>query len=344
MLVASSVVIRSPALEDAELPLKGVKAAEIRGIELMNGSAVSQFTLLGLSHSRPLQLLLFGLVLACYAASLLGNFLIVVTVRVDPRLLQSPMYFFLANLSLIDMALGSVAAPRMLGNLLSEGSTISYGGCMAQLFFLHFLGGSEMFLLTLMAYDRYVAICHPLSYTETMHRHRCLGLLATCWAGGLLHSATQLVLVVRLPFCGPSKLDNFYCDVPQVVKLACTDTYMVEMLMVSNSGLISLVCFLVLLGSYGVILVTLRGRFGDGGGGKALSTCSAHLMVVSLIFVPCIFVYLRPFSSSRMDKMASIFYTIITPVLNPIIYTLRNQEVKEAMKRLRHRFWFPCWT
>uniref|UniRef100_A0A452HEG1 G-protein coupled receptors family 1 profile domain-containing protein n=1 Tax=Gopherus agassizii TaxID=38772 RepID=A0A452HEG1_9SAUR len=308
--------------------------------DLGNKYLISQFTLLGLSHSRRLQLFLFGLVSACYTASLLGNLLIVVTVQVDPDLLQSPMYFFLANLSLIDMALGSVATPKMLSDLLSQGSTISYGGCMAQLFFLHSLGGSEMFLLTLMAYDCYLAICHPLSYTETMHRYRCLGLLATCWAGGLLHSSTQLVLVVWLPFCGPSKLDNFNCDVTQVAKLACSDTYM----MVSNSGLISLVCFLVLLGSYVVILVTLQGCFGDESGRKALSTCSAHLMVVSLIFVPCIFVYLRPFSSSQMDKMASIFYTIIPPVLNPIIYTLRNQEVKEAMKRLRTRLWFPCWT
>ncbi|XP_067399190.1 olfactory receptor 4Q3-like [Emydura macquarii macquarii] len=310
----------------------------------MNGSAVSQFTLLGLSHSRPLQLLFFALVLACYSASLLGNLLIVVTVWVDSGLLRSPMYFFLANLSLIDTALGSVAAPKMLGDLLSQGDTISYAGCMAQLFFLHFLGGSEMFLLTLMAYDRYVAICRPLSYANTMHRHRCLGLLAACWAGGLLHSASQLALVTRLPFCGPRELDNFYCDVPQVVRLACTDTYVVEILMVANSGLISLLCFLVLLGSYGVILVTLRGRFGGGGGWKALSTCSAHLMVVSFIFMPCVFVYLRPFSSSRMDKMASLFYTIITPVLNPVIYTLRNREVKEAIRRLAHRPKFPCWT
>ncbi|XP_075768335.1 olfactory receptor 4Q3-like [Pelodiscus sinensis] len=309
----------------------------------MNVSEVSHFTLLGLFHSRPLQLLLFGLVVACYAASLLGNLLIVLTVQVNLHLLQSPMYFFLANLSLIDMALGSVAAPKMLSDLLSQGSAISYGGCMAQIFFLHFLGGSEMFLLTVMAYDRYVAICHPLSYAEIMWRQRCRGLLAACWCGGFLHSATQLVLVIRLPFCGPTQLDNFYCDVPQVVRLACTDTYMVEILMVSNSGLISLVCFLVLLGSYGVILMTLRGRFGDGSGGKALSTCSSHLTVVSLLFVPCVFVYFRPFSSSHMDKMASVFYTIITPVLNPVIYTLRNREVKEAMKRVRHKLWFLGW-
>uniref|UniRef100_A0A8C4WGB3 Olfactory receptor n=1 Tax=Gopherus evgoodei TaxID=1825980 RepID=A0A8C4WGB3_9SAUR len=314
-------------------------------MKMSSCTTVTMFLLSGFSELQILHfLLLFGLVSACYTVSLLGNLLIVVTVRMDPDLLQSPMYFFLANLSLIDMALGSVAAPKMLSDLLSQGSTISYGGCMAQIFFLHFLGGSEMFLLTLMAYDRYVAICHPLSYAETMHHHCCLGLLVTCWAGGVLHSSTQLVLVAWLPFCGPSKLNNFYCDVPQVVKLACSDTYVMEILIISNSGLISLVCFLVLLGSYGVILVTLRGRFGDGGGRKALSTCSAHLMVVSLIFVPCIFVCLQPFSNLQMDKMASIFYTIITPVLNPIIYTLRNQEVKEAMKRLRTRLWLSCWT
>uniref|UniRef100_A0A8C4YAG0 G-protein coupled receptors family 1 profile domain-containing protein n=1 Tax=Gopherus evgoodei TaxID=1825980 RepID=A0A8C4YAG0_9SAUR len=307
-------------------------------VELMNGSVVSQFTLLDLSHSRRLQLFLFGLVSACYTASLLGNLLIVVTVQVDPDLLQSPMYFFLANLSLIDMALGSVATPKMLSDLLSQGSTISYGGCMAQLFFLHFLGGSEMFLLTLMAYDCYLAICHPLSYTETMHRYRCLGLLATCWAGGLLHSSTQLVLVVWLPFCGPSKLDNFNCDVTQVAKLACSDTYM----MVSNSGLISLVCgscFLLISTSYAYILSTIMKIRSAQGRRKAFSTCASHLLIILLFYGPGFFTHLRPYSSYSIDidKVVFVFYTMVTPMLNPMIYSFRNKDMQAAFKKAMGR-------
>uniref|UniRef100_A0A8D0BMC8 Olfactory receptor n=1 Tax=Salvator merianae TaxID=96440 RepID=A0A8D0BMC8_SALMN len=299
-------------------------------------SRVSEFVFLGLSRSRSIQLVLLLLVLVFYAAILMGNFLIVVTVYADSRLLQSPMYFFLTCLSTIDTAVGSVVVPKMVAELVSDSKTISFGGCMAQVFFLHFFGGAEMLLLTLMAYDRYKAICHPLTYTTTMNRPRCIRLLATCWAGGFIHSITQLVLVLRLPFCGPNELDNFYCDVPQVVRLACTDTFVIEILMMANSGLLSLVCFLILVTSYCVILATLRGHFKESGR-KALSTCSSHLIVVSLFFMPCLFVYLIPFSNSSVDKMASIFYTAVTPALNPIIYSLRNQEMREAMSRLKNR-------
>uniref|UniRef100_A0A8D0BRW4 Olfactory receptor n=1 Tax=Salvator merianae TaxID=96440 RepID=A0A8D0BRW4_SALMN len=300
----------------------------------MNATRVSEFVFLGFSRSHSTELLLLVLILTCYAVILLGNLLIMVAVYTEHHLLHSPMYFFLANLSIFDAALGSVATPKMVADLVSYSRTISFGGCMAQVFFLHFFGGAEMLLLTLMAYDRYVAICHPLTYTTTMNRPRCIRLLATCWAGGFIHSITQLVLVLRLPFCGPNELDNFYCDVPQVVRLACTDTFVIEILMVTNSGLLSLVCFLILVISYCVILVTLRGHFKESGR-KALSTCSSHLMVVSLFFVPCLFVYLIPFSNGSLDKMISVFYTAITPALNPIIYSLRNQEMREAINRLR---------
>uniref|UniRef100_A0ABM5GN82 Olfactory receptor n=1 Tax=Pogona vitticeps TaxID=103695 RepID=A0ABM5GN82_9SAUR len=299
----------------------------------MNASKVTEFTFLGLPHSWPVQLFLFVFVLACYTVALLGNLLIVMIVHADPRLLQSPMYFLLTNLSIIDAGLSNVAVPMMLADLLSCGRTISFGGCMAQLFFLHFFGGSEMLVLTLMAYDRYVAICQPLSYSTTMNRLHCIKLLASCWIGGLVHSATQLVLILRLPFCGPNELDNFFCDVQQVAKLACTNTYITEILVVASSGLLSLFSFVILLISYGVILVTLRGHFNESGR-KALSTCSSHLTVVSLIFVPCLFVYLVPFSSSSVDKIASAFYTVVTPALNPIVYTLRNKEMKDTMGRI----------
>uniref|UniRef100_A0A8C6XHD6 G-protein coupled receptors family 1 profile domain-containing protein n=1 Tax=Naja naja TaxID=35670 RepID=A0A8C6XHD6_NAJNA len=305
----------------------------------MNASRVTEFVFLGLSRSRPIQLLLSILVIMCYAAILFGNLLIVLTVPIDPHLLKSPMYFFLANLSIVDTALGSVVVPKMATDLITCGRTISFGGCMSQLFFLHFLGCSEMFLLTLMAYNCYVAICHPLTSTVKMNHPCCIRLLCWCWAGGLLHSGSQLVLVLQLPFCGPNELDNFFCDVPQIVKLACVDTQVTEILMVANSGLISLVCFVILLISYGIILSTLHGNLRESGG-KALYTCSSHLTVVSLFFLPCLFVYLVPIFSTSLDKTASVFYTTVTPFLNAVIYTLRNQEMKEAMGRMTKKYIF----
>ncbi|XP_060546911.1 olfactory receptor 4Q3-like [Pantherophis guttatus] len=302
----------------------------------MNASRVAEFTFLGLSRSRPIQLLLSVLVVLCYAATLLGNILIILTVYIDPHLLKSPMYFFLANLSIIDTALGSVVVPKVATDLITYSRTISFAGCMSQIFFLHFLGGSEMLLLTLMAYDRYVAICHPLTYTTTMNRPCCIRLLCFCWAGGLLHSGSQVFLVLRLPFCGPNEVDNFFCDVPQIVKLACVDIRVTEILMVANSGLLSLVCFIILLISYAIILTTLQGHFRESQI-KANSTCTSHIMIVTLSFGPCIYIYPHPFYSFPLDKAASVLYTVTTPVLNPFIYTLRNQVFKVALEKLKGR-------
>ncbi|XP_037691430.1 olfactory receptor 4Q3 [Choloepus didactylus] len=301
-----------------------------------NDSMMIDFVLLGLSSSWEMQLFLFLLFLVFYLAIVLGNLLIVVTVWADAHLLQSPMYYFLGHLSFIDLCLSCVTVPKMLGDFLEQGKTISFLGCLTQIYFLHFLGASEMFLLTVMAYDRYVAICNPLHYLALMNRHLCLQLVFACWCGGFIHSVTQVMLVIQLPFCGPNELDNFYCDVPQVIKLACMDTYVVEVLMVSNSGLLSLICFLVLLVSYAVIVITLRTHFRQGQR-KALSTCVSHLIVVNLIFVPCVFIYLRPFCSFSVDKVFSTFYTVITPMLNPLIYTLRNSDMKTAMQKLRKK-------
>nr|XP_020011213.1 olfactory receptor 4Q3 [Castor canadensis] len=301
-----------------------------------NDSKVTEFVLLGLSSSWELQLFLFLVFLLFFVATVLGNLLIVITVRADAHLLQSPMYYFLSHLSFIDLCLSCVAVPKMLGDFPQQDKTISFSGCLAQIYFLHFLGASEMFLLTVMAYDRYVAICNPLHYLSVMNHKLCLQLVFACWCGGFIHSITQVILVIQLPFCGPNELDNFYCDAPQVIKLACMDTYMVEVLMVSNSGLLSLICFLVLLFSYAVILITLRTSFHQGQG-KAFSTFASHLTVVSLIFVPCVFIYLRPFCSLSVDKVFAVFYTVITPTLNPLIYTLRNADMKTAMKKQRRK-------
>ncbi|XP_067388080.1 olfactory receptor 4Q2-like isoform X2 [Emydura macquarii macquarii] len=306
-------------------------------MEQGNHTMVTEFVLLGLSHYRQVQLVFFVLFLLSYMVTVLGNLLIIVTIQAN-SCLTSPMYFFLCNLSFIDLCYSSVTSPRMLADLLSQRKTISFNGCMAQLFLLHFVGASEMFLLTVMAYDRYVAICKPLRYMSIMSRPVCCMLVVGCWMGGFVHSIVQTILTVHLPFCGPNKIDNYFCDVPPVIRLACTNIYIIELLMVSNSGLISLVCFLVLLVSYTVILVTVSLRLRDGKW-KALSTCASHIMVVTLFFGPCMFIYLRPFSNFSADKGVSIIYTVLTPMANPLIYTLRNKEVKDSMRRLwsQHR-------
>ncbi|KFV10472.1 Olfactory receptor 4Q2, partial [Tauraco erythrolophus] len=294
-----------------------------------------EFILLGLSDTRELQVLFFTFFLLAYAMVLLGNLLIIVTVRTDPKL-SSPMYLLLCNLSFIDICYTSVTSPRMLVDLLSQRKAIAFEDCIAQLFFLHFVGASEMFLLTVMAYDRYTAICKPLHYTDIMSRRVCWVLVSACWAGGFLHSIVQTLLTVQLPFCGPKTIDNYFCDVPPVIRLACTDIYVIEWLMASNSGLISLVCFLVLVTSYMFILVTMRVRFTEGHW-KALSTCASHVMVVTLFFVPCMFIYLQPFSTFSSNKLICVIYTVFSPVMNPLIYTLRNNEVKASMWKLWKR-------
>ncbi|NXJ57378.1 OR4D5 protein, partial [Spizaetus tyrannus] len=299
---------------------------------LGNFSQVTEFILLGLSDTRELQVLFFTFFLLAYAMVLLGNLLVIVTVRTDPKL-SSPMYLLLCNLSFIDICCTSVISPRMLVDLLSQRKAIAFEDCIAQLFFLHFVGASEMFLLTVMAYDRYTAICKPLRYTAIMSQQVCWVLVSACWAGGFIHSTVQTLLIVQLPFCGPNTIDNYFCDVPPVIQLACTDIYVTEWLMASNSGLISVVCFLVLVTSYMFILVTVRVHFTEGHW-KVLSTCASHMMVVTLFFVPCIFIYLRPFSTFPSDKHISVIYTVFSPVMNPLIYTLRNSEVKASMWKL----------
>ncbi|XP_010626924.1 olfactory receptor 4K15 [Fukomys damarensis] len=304
-----------------------------------NYSRVTEFVLLGLSSSKELQPFLFLIFSMLYLSILLGNFLIILTVNSDPRL-HTPMYFLLANLSFIDVCVASFATPKMIADLLVEHKTISFEACLTQIFCVHLFAGGEMVMLVSMAYDRYVAICKPLHYTTIMSRRVCIVLVIIPWFVGFIHTTSQLAFTVDLPFCGPNQVDSFFCDLPLVTKLACTDTYVVSLLIVADSGFLSLSSFLLLVVSYTVILLTVRKR-SSASMAKARSTLTAHITVVTLFFGPCIFIYVWPFSSYSVDKVLAVFYTVFTPILNPVIYTLRNKEMKVAMSKLRSQILKP---
>ncbi|MBZ3885351.1 Olfactory receptor 4C16 [Sciurus carolinensis] len=293
---------------------------------------VIEFILIGLTQDPLRKKIVFFIFLLFYLGMLVGNLLIITTIKTS-QALQSPMYFFLFYLSLSDTCFSTSIAPRTLVDSLSKKTTISFSECIIQVFTLHLFGSLEVFILILMAVDRYVAICKPLHYMTIMSHRVCSVLVAVAWMGSCAHSLVQIFLALRLPFCGPNEIDHYFCDLEPLLKLACTDTYVTNLLLVFNSGAICTVGFVVLMFSYVIILHSLRNHSAEGRR-KALSTCISHIIVVVLFFVPCIFIYTRPATTFPMDKMIAVFYTIGTPLLNPLIYTLRNAEVKNAMRKL----------
>ncbi|XP_006165746.1 olfactory receptor 4K5 [Tupaia chinensis] len=308
-------------------------------MDKVNSSVVSEFVLLGLSSSQKLQLFFFVFFSVLYVIIVLGNLLVIITVTSDPSL-HNPMYFLLGNLSFVDICQASFATPKMIADFLSEHKTISFSGCIAQIFFIHLFTGGEMVLLVSMAYDRYVAICKPLHYLVIMSQKTCTVMVIISWAVGLVHTLSQLSFTVNLPFCGPNVVDSFFCDLPRVTKLACLDSYKIEILIVVNSGILSLSTFSLLVTSYIIILVTVWFK-SSAAMAKAFSTLAAHITVVMLFFGPCIFIYVWPFTTYPVDKVLAVFYTIFTPILNPIIYTLRNRDMKAAMRKTMTHYLRP---
>uniref|UniRef100_A0A8C9APW7 Olfactory receptor n=1 Tax=Prolemur simus TaxID=1328070 RepID=A0A8C9APW7_PROSS len=304
------------------------------------GDPPKHFILLGVSDRPWLELPLFVVLLVFYILAMLGNIAIILVSRLDPQL-QSPMYLFLSHLSFLDLCYTATTAPQMLVNMGSSRKTISYGGCTVQYAVFHWLGCTECIVLAAMALDRYVAVCEPLRYAIVMHRALCQRLVAVAWLSGFSNSLVQVVLTVQLPFCGRQVLNNFFCEVPAMIKLSCADTA------VNDATLAVLVAFFVLvplaliLLSYGFITRAVLRIRSSRGRRKAFGTCSSHLLVVSLFYLPAIYMYLQPPSSYSQEqgKFISLFYSIITPTLNPFIYTLRNKDVKGALRRLLAKLW-----
>ncbi|XP_003124257.3 olfactory receptor 140-like [Sus scrofa] len=296
---------------------------------------VTEFVLLGFTQNPHLRKIFFIVFLFIFLFTLLSNMFIVIIISLSPTL-SAPMYFFLTYLAFIDTSLSSVTTPKITIDLLYQRTTVSWGGCLTQLFLEHFLGGSEIIVLIAMAYDRYVAICKPLHYTTIMRHGLCQLLVVVAWIGGILHGTVQILFVLDLPFCGPNIINHFMCDFFSLFELACSDTYWRAIVISANSGGMCLLIFFMLLISYMVILSSLKSH-GSEGRRKALSTCGSHFTVVVLFFVPCIFIYVRPVATYPVDKLVSLFYGTFTPMLNPIIYTVRNTEVKNAMKGLLKR-------
>ncbi|XP_004475557.1 olfactory receptor 4F21-like [Dasypus novemcinctus] len=301
-------------------------------MDQLNDTVVSEFVLLGLSTSWETKVFLTFIFSFLYLGIILGNLFILFSVIFDSHL-HSPMYFLLANLSLIDVGVASTTVPKMITDLLSEYKVISFQGCVTQICFIHITGGVEMVLLIAMAFDRYTAICKPLHYLKIMSPKICVSFVITAWVTGVIHAMSQFAFVINLPFCGPNKIDSFFCDFPRIIKLACTDGYKYEFIIAANSGFMSMGTFFLLILSYVFILVTVWKR-SSGDLSKAFVTLSAHITVVVLFFTPCIFLYVWPFPTSSLDKYLFIVDFAITPLLNPAIYTLRNKDMKIAMKRL----------
>ncbi|XP_069486149.1 olfactory receptor 5AP2-like [Ambystoma mexicanum] len=304
----------------------------------MNGTFVTEFILTGLSDVPEVQHLLFLLFLVMYGITLVGNCGIVVIVWMS-TCLHTPMYFFLANLSLVDICYSTTIIPQSLVHLLSERKTISFKGCATQLFSFAIFGTTECLLLAVMAFDRHTAICHPLHYMTIMNHRACIQLVAASFAGGLLTSAINVGCIFRLCFCGPNEIQHFFCDVLPLLRLSCTIIIFNKILLYTFSSLVTVSAVAVILASYVSILSTVLRIPSAIGRLRAFSTCASHFTCVLMFYGTIFFMYVGSVSSSSQDRdrVVSVFYTMVIPMLNPLVYSLRNRDVKEALKRITER-------
>ncbi|XP_066484151.1 olfactory receptor 5A2-like [Tiliqua scincoides] len=300
-----------------------------------NQTAVNEFVLLGLSDNSALQLVLFLIFLPIYLITLVGNLLIMLVIRIDPQL-HTPMYFFLSNLSFLDMCYSSVTVPKMLDDFLAMQKTISLHGCIAQIFFFIFMVGTEIFLLSAMAYDRYAAICNPLRYSTLISHRVCVQMALGAWISGFLDSLVNTLFLIDLHFCRPSIINHFSCELPLLLQLSCTSTFANEMVILTFSMTLGFASLFLIVASYIGIISTILKISSAEGRQKAFSTCASHLTVVLLFCGTAFIRYMRPASgySDTLDKLVSIQYSVLTPMLNPIIYSLKNKEVKVALQKL----------
>ncbi|KAG8596505.1 hypothetical protein GDO81_001940 [Engystomops pustulosus] len=301
-----------------------------------NETRLGEFTLLGLTDNAECELILFAFFLVVYVITILGNSLMIITITLSSGL-HSPMYFFLRNLSIVDMCYTTSTVPKLLLDFLSKVKRISFFGCVAQLYSFISFGGIECLLLAAMAGDRYVAICMPLRYTKVMSWKMCTVLATVCWIIGLLNSLAHTIFTFRLPFCRSRSLNHFFCDIPPLLALSCSDTSINEVVVYTAGGSVILGSFTLTILSYIFIVNSILKIRTATGRRKAFSTCASHLMVVTLYYGTIVFTYIRPTSTYSLDqdRVVPVLYGIITPMINPIIYSLRNKEVHGALEKLR---------
>ncbi|XP_069735269.1 olfactory receptor 14A16-like [Phaenicophaeus curvirostris] len=302
---------------------------------MSNSSSITQFILLAFADTRELQLLHFWLFLGIYLAALLGNGLIIITIACDHHL-HTPMYFFLLNLSLLDVGAISTTVPKSMANTLWDTRTISYMGCVAQVFFVFFLFGAEYSLLTVMSYDRYVAICKPLHYGTLLGTRACVHMAAAAWGAGFLTALLHTDSTFSLPLCQGNAVEQIFCEIPQILKLSCSHSYLREAGLLMVNVLVVFGCFVFIVVSYVQIFRAVLRIPSEQGWHKAFSTCLPHLTVVSLFVSTAAFAYLKhpAISSPSLDLLVSVLYSVVTPALNPLIYSLRNQQLKDAVWKL----------
>ncbi|KAM7150011.1 olfactory receptor 14A16-like [Macrochelys suwanniensis] len=307
---------------------------------MSNRTTVTEFLLLGFSDFRELQILHFVVFLVIYLAALMGNLLIITAIALDHHL-HTPMYFFVMNLSILDLGSVSVPVPKSMANSLMNTKSISYSGCIAQVFFFIFFASANFALLTIMAYDRYVAICQPLHYERVMNRRACVQMAASAWISGLLYASLHTGNTFAISFCGGNMIDQFFCEIPQLLKLACSDSYLSEVgALIFGVSAVSC-CFVFIIVTYVQIFTTVLRIPSEQGPYKAFSTCLPHLTVVSLFVGTGFFMYMKPISKSpsTQDMLVPVLYAVVPLVLNPVIYSLRNKEIKAALRKVKRQRW-----